>query len=249
MTRSNKGKRPQITFTSDFHELVVGDLIPGRCVLLYDPLRLAGGYDQSRPRYFNAFVRFHPSNQEWTCPMTVPARVPLQSMADSAAQGYVLETAFDIPKDCDQLEVWFAYHRPNGETRWDSDFGKNFWMRFPLNDVKTIQAIVHPPRQPVPGHDMFEVEVTSLACIESMVVRWRIGNQSREERRQSPLVSSAQGSSLKRWSLTGGGVTVPRNATVVFDLVYYVGGRKFTDDNQGRWYIADEQTKLETVPA
>jgi len=181
--------------------------------------------------------------------MTVPARVPLQSMADSAAQGYVLETAFDIPKDCDQLEVWFAYHRPNGETRWDSDFGKNFWMRFPLNDVKTIQAIVHPPRQPVPGHDMFEVEVTSLACIESMVVRWRIGNQSREERRQSPLVSSAQGSSLKRWSLTGGGVTVPRNATVVFDLVYYVGGRKFTDDNQGRWYIADEQTKLETVPA
>jgi hypothetical protein len=96
---------------------------------------------------------------------------------------------------------------------------------------------------------MLEVEVTSLFCVESMVVRWRMANLTKEQRRQSPLTSSAQDGSLKQWSMTGGGVMVPRNATIVFDLVYYVGGRKFTDDNQGQWYIADRKTKLESVPA
>jgi hypothetical protein len=26
---------------------------------------------------------------------------------------------------------------------------------------------------------------------------------------------------------------------VAFDVIYIVAGRKYTDDNQGRWYIAD----------
>jgi Family of unknown function (DUF6209) len=245
MNRLNKGKRPQITFTSDFHELVRGDLSSGQCVLCYDPLRLADGYDQSRPRDIKAFVRFHPSTQQWSDTMTVPPGVPLRMLADPAAQGYVLQTAFDIPKGCDELEAWFSYTRPNGETRWDSDFGKNYWLRFPLNDLKTIQAVVHPPRQTVPGQDLFEIEVTSVSFVESVEVRWRVANFPQEPRRQASLIFAAANPSLKRWSMSGGGVMVPRNATVLFDLVYYVAGHQSTDDNQGQWYIADRQTKLE----
>jgi hypothetical protein len=32
---------------------------------------------------------------------------------------------------------------------------------------------------------------------------------------------------------------VPVGAVVAYDLVYYVGDRKFTDDNQGRWYLSE----------
>ncbi|MBK7003097.1 MAG: hypothetical protein IPH35_25215 [Rhodoferax sp.] len=43
----------------------------------------------------------------------------------------------------------------------------------------------------------------------------------------------------KTWSTPAGGIPVPKGATVAFDVVYCVDGRVFTDDNQGRWYIAD----------
>jgi hypothetical protein len=179
--------------------------------------------------------------------MTVPAGIPLRMLADPSAQGFVLETSFPIPAGCDELEAWFSYNRPDGEMRWDSDFGRNFWIRFPLNDLKTIQAIVHAPWQTAPGHDVFEIQVSSLSCVDSMEARWRFANFPKEQRRHSPLIASAAGTP-KLWSMRGGGVMVPRHATVVFDLVYHVAGHKFTDDNQGQWYIAERQTKLEPMP-
>jgi hypothetical protein len=51
-----------------------------------------------------------------------------------------------------------------------------------------------------------------------------------------------QWSATKRAGSSGGNtaaLAVPKDAAVVFDLVYRVGGREFTDDNQGRWYLAD----------
>ena len=36
MERRGQGYKPKLIFTSDFHELVNGDLIPGPCLLRYD---------------------------------------------------------------------------------------------------------------------------------------------------------------------------------------------------------------------
>jgi len=210
---------------------------------------LVGVHDESRVRQIFANIRCHPSRDLWRGVMTVPAGIPLRMLADPSAQGFVLETTFPIPLACDQLEAWFSYTRPNGETRWDSDFGKNSWLRFPLHDLKTIQAVVHPPWQAAPGHDVFEIKISSLSSVDSMEARWRVANFPKEPRRQAPLTSSAHGTPMKLWSITGGGVMVPRHATVVFDLVYHVAGYKFTDDNQGQWYIAEQQNKLEPIAA
>ena len=55
LLRANQGSRPQITFTSDFHELVTGDLVPGPCALRYDPLRLVElGDDADEPHHIRA---------------------------------------------------------------------------------------------------------------------------------------------------------------------------------------------------
>src|SRR5271165_5910321 len=104
MTRSNRGKRPQITFTSDFHELVVGDLAPGPCVLRYDPLRLVAAVTHGRRLEVWSFIRFHPCGGGWEGVAGVPARVPLGLLADPAGQGYMLESSFTIPPGCDELE-------------------------------------------------------------------------------------------------------------------------------------------------
>ena len=54
-TPPEQGYKPKLIFTSDFHELVNGDLIPGPCLLRYDPHRvvpsdeIAGLPDTQRP--------------------------------------------------------------------------------------------------------------------------------------------------------------------------------------------------------
>jgi hypothetical protein len=39
------------------------------------------------------------------------------------------------------------------------------------------------------------------------------------------------------WAFPTNNIPAPKGATVVFNLVYYFGGPKSTDDNQGNWYV------------
>ena len=240
LLRANQGSRPQITFTSDFHELVTGDLVPGPCALRYDPLRLVElGDAADEPHHIRAYVRFHPSGAEWQGSMELPAGLPLADLADPTGQGFMLGTTFDIPEGTDELEVWFSCTHDGGATHWDSDFGKNHWLRFGLADLTIKSVKVKPAKTKAAAQDVLEVDLVTKAKIDSVSLRWRITSQQGSPRQITPLVVGSLTAAGKNWAAPFDGIPVPKGATIAYDVVYTVEGRTFTDDNQGRWYIAD----------
>ncbi len=237
--RQNKGYRPQITFTSDFHELVQGDLVPGPCVLRYDPLRLIElGDAANESHHIRAYVRFHPSGSEWQGVMELPAGLPLADLADITGEGIMLTSTFTIPEDCDELEVWFSCTHEDGHTHWDSDFGKNHWLRFGLADISIDSAKVKTTKKKTAVTDAFELSLTTTPKIDSVDIRWRMTNHPGSPRVITPLQATTKGGH-KQWATPKGGLPVAKDAVIAYDIVYHVEGRKHTDDNQGRWYIAD----------
>ncbi len=238
--RQNQGVRPEITFTSDFHELVLGDLLAGPCLLHYDPLRLVKlGDDAQGGRTIKAFARFHPGQGNWEGQLWLPAGLPLAAMADPCGQGLMLETTLEIPPGCDELEIWFSCTHGDGRTHWDSDFGRNHWIRFGLADLAIQSARVVPETGGGGLSSGLKVECSSVAKVEAVSLRWRLPSSKDSGRQITPLQPGGAGGLAKTWQTPAGGLPVPAGATVVFDLVYWVGGRAYTDDNQGRWYIAD----------
>ena len=238
--RQNAGARPQSTFTSDFHELVQGDLVPGPCVLRYDPLRLVTlGDAATENHHIRAHVRFHPVGVEWHCLLELPAGLPLADLADVTGQGFMLTTTFDIPAGCDALEVWFSCTHDDGQTHWDSDHGKNHWLRFGLADIAIKTAKVKPAVKKSAPQDALEFEFSTRPAVDSVNVRWCLANAPKAPRVVTSLVCAAATPAGKTWTAPEGGIPVPKGAVVSFDVVYNVEGRAYTDDNQGRWYIAD----------
>jgi hypothetical protein len=237
--RHNAGARPQLTFTSDFHELVQGDLVPGPCILRYDPLRLVTLGEAAAGRHeIRACVRFHPDGAEWQGKLELPAGLPLGDLADVCGQGFMLTATFDIPAGCDALEAWFSCIH-DGQTRWDSDHGRNHWLRFGLADVSIQGARVIPAKDLANPQDTLDFELGTSPKVDSVTVRWRSTNLPGASRVETPLVCAAATPDGKIWTAPAGGIPAPRGAVVAFDVVYRVGGRSYTDDNQGRWYIAD----------
>lgn len=238
--RHNAGSRPQITFTSDFHELVQGDLVPGPCLLRYDPLRLLElGDAQNNQHNIRAYVRFHPVGIEWQGVMALPAGIPLAEQADITGQGFMLTTQLNIPEGCDELEVWFSCSHDGGEIHWDSDHGKNHWLRFGLADLKLKTAKIKTSSKKALPQDALCFEFAAKPCVESVSVRWRITNAPNTTRVVTPLEHQSTTKTQAIWATPTEGIAVPKGAVVAFDITYTVRGRTFTDDNQGRWYIAD----------
>lgn len=238
--RQNQGSRPQITFTSDFHELVQGDLVPGPCVLRYDPLRLIElGDAADESHHIRAYVRFHPTGSEWQGVMELPAGAPLADLADITGNGFMLTTTFTIPEGCDELEVWFSCTHDDGKTHWDSDHGKNHWLRFGLADIAIDTAKVKTKKAKTSVNDTLEFALNTAEKIDSVEVRWRMTNHPGVPRKVTPLVPGATKGSRRQWTSPGDGIPVAKGAVIAYDIVYRVQDRTHTDDNQGRWYIAD----------
>ena len=241
LLRANQGRRPQITFTSDFHELVEGDLIAGPCVLRYDPLRLVSAETYPHDHHVSAHVRFHPNLGSWDGVMTLPAGVPLAVLADPAGQGFMLETVFTIPNGCQELEAWFSCTHDDGTVHWDSKMGRNYWLRFPLKDLEIRRAAN--VKKTGTGHDALELEIGSAAATERVDVRWRFTHPAGVPRKTTTLVAHSDREGRKIWNTPPGGIPIAEGATVVFDVVYTIGGHQFTDDNQGNWYLVENDRK------
>lgn len=239
MLRSRaKGQRPQIVFTSDFHELARGALQAGACVLRYDPHRIVPAEEISglpaTQRPINAHVRFHPTRAIWEGAMLFRPASRLIADNDPTGQGTMLEIDCPLPKGTDELECWFSYVDNGGQTQWDSDMGANFWVRFPAHDLTVrIGEII---ARPTHAFDLFKLEVESVPLVARIVVRWRYTNAINAARCVWPLVASPL-SDGKLWTLPEEGANVASNTPVAFDLVYTVSGHEYTDDNEGTWYV------------
>ena len=242
LTRRAKGHRPQIIFTSDYHELVRGDLIPGPCVLRYDPHRIVEATQiqwlPATGHPVTAHVRCHPSNEYLMRDMRFAPATRLLVDADPTGQGTMLETEFPIPDNCEELECWFSY-TANGVTRWDSEMGSNYWVRFPTHDFDIHRCELRTVPNAALGQ--LELEIESISDVEAIDIRWRYTQLAGQSRQQRALQSMTLESGRKQWSRTGGGIPVASGTTIAFDLVYAIRGHSFTDDNDGTWYVVGPQ--------
>lgn len=239
LIRRSEGRRPQLIFTSDFHELVRGDLLPGPCVLRYDPHRVVPPQEiaamPATQRPVTVSFIFHPAGGTWTGEMRFPPASRLVVEYDPTGQGTMLETEFPLPDGCEEVECWFSYVDDNGATHWDSAGGANHWLRFPAHDFDIRRAEII--AQPNEALDQLIIEVASVPAVETVALRWRYTQLTSLPRQQRALESTDTTDGRKLWTAPGGSIPVASGTPLVFDLVYTVGGHEFTDDNQGTWYV------------
>lgn len=242
LKRRGQGQRPQIVFTSDFHELVRGDLLAGPCVLRYDPHRIVPADEipslPATQKPITAQVRLHPGGELWAGAMRFEPASRLIVDQDPTGQGTMLEIECPMREGRDELECWFSYSDNAGQPLWDTSWGRNFWMRFPTHDLNFRSAqIIAQSDQPF---DHLKLEVESIPSVDAMSVRWRYTNAVNDDRQERPLSAEVVGGKTL-WTLSAENANTASNTPLAFDLVYHVGGHTFTDDNQGTWYIVSRR--------
>src|SRR5262249_29501308 len=138
---------PRLTFTRDFHELLRGDLAPGRVVTLrYDPARIAHddpGYvfgDPARP--IVAHATFRPGDTPESRTLISRCGRLEHPDIDSTGNGDMLETEIAVPEDAREFELWFSYASPDRGMFYDNDHGANFHFGFPRRQVRVIAGDV-----------------------------------------------------------------------------------------------------------
>jgi hypothetical protein len=134
----------------------------------------------------------------------------------------------------DEIECWFSYSDAAGGTFWDSRSGHNYWVRFPTHDLTLRNVEI--AAQTAQPFDRFELDVESIPEVDSMSVRWRYMTAIGDARQARPLSAAMEGAK-KLWTLSTENANVSSNTPLAFDLVYNIGERAYTDDNQGTWYI------------
>lgn len=251
LKKSYIGKPAQITFTSDFHELVTGDLRPGWSVTLrYDPRRIVPASEQyvfgdpNRP--ISAHFRFRHDSPVLS--QTLASTVGLLSLPhyDIAGQGSILTTTVTVPTDAERLVVWFSFQASSGETIYDSDMGANFYFRFPSIDIHILDAIV--VSDPAIPTSVFTLRLSTVDTVESISVRFRIVGDAKFGKSEMHLIKTDQkdpdGRSI--WSISG--VAIPYRSTVQFKIFYWINGVRHKDDNGGHYFFAPEPP-VEKMPA
>jgi hypothetical protein len=207
----------------------------------YDPWRIVPRsevlYLPASQRPVQAHINFYPMGGFWEGELRLRPGTAIEPVPDPTGQGTMLRGEFLLPAGCEELECWFSYVDDAGQTHWDSAMGANFWLRFPAHDLNLLRGAV--VKLPGEGVDRLEVELESIPAVETIDLRWRFTQPADQPRRQCALISSAARDTHKGWTTPVGGVPVPSGATVVFDLVYTVGGHKYTDDNEGTWFLAE----------
>lgn len=243
MRRRYLGQAPQISFTSDFHELLVGDLQPGTGLKLrYDPDRLSPppSYKFAEPR-FPVFAKARFLENGAVTVLTLTGLLTSTPDRDPTGQGSMLTGTLDVPRDAQFVELWFEGHMPDG-THWDSDYGQNFWFRFPYADLQVTATVLRRD-----ALARFRVEVTSVNEVERVAVRFvDLTRGATEAPREEPLQLTALTEERRRlWTYE---TSVDSSALIRFKLYYWIVGRRFKDDNSGQYYLADHPDLVERAP-
>jgi len=250
LKRREAAKPAQITFTNAFHELVTGDLRPGHPVVLsYDPFRLVPKSDPymfgdpSRPVV--AFVQFRDNEPPLPIALHSPGGIIHHPDKDPSGQGSMLKVRLVVPADADHLSVWFSFMSASGAVVYDSDYGKNFNFSFPGRDVTVLSATVEKTPAPRPG--TFSVRVAAAPRVESVSVWYHRASDMTGRENEVRLEKTGETDEQDRsiWSVTG--VSVPDSVILRFKVYYWIGGRRFKDDNTGHYYLAP-QPEPEDIP-
>lgn len=246
MERSLSAQPATLSFTSDFHELLRGCLLPGRDVRLrYDPLRIIPPEDSyvfgDPARPVTAHLRFGaPGNLSVTLESAVgmlPDRQP-----DITGEGPMLTATVDVPPDASELEVWFSFEGADG-TVHDSDGGVNFHFGFPRAQISVIKADV------IRGTaaDHFTLEVCAVGDIHRLEARIHPAKHGAFPSFNADLEPAGDiGEGLRLWILKD--VSVIVGQILRFKLYYWIGDIRYKEDNDGLYYLAPAPPQMK-VPA
>jgi hypothetical protein len=208
-------------------------------VIRYDPLRIMAAEEvewlPATQRPIVAHCRQHPAGQVWEGAMRFSPGGRLIADFDPTGGGTALEVEFPLEPGTDEVECWFSYVDGSGDTRWDSEMGANYWLRFPTHDLEYRTAAIE--ARPKEALDLFHLEVESIEAVESATVRWRSTTALNDARYEHPLAAGASAGGRKLWTLPADRAGVVSDSPIAFDVVYTVGGHKFTDDNDGSWHV------------
>jgi len=249
--RRDADKPAQIIFTSDFHEVVTGDLRPGHHVVLsYDPKRIVPREqpyvfgDPNRP--IEAFVQFRDGEPATNAVLESPSGILVEPDEDITGQGSMLKARFMVPDEADLVIVWFSYLSTSGAMLYDNDHGTNYYFGFPSRDIAVLSAtVVSDPQTPYSG---FAVSIAAAKSVEAMSVRFRSVSDPKAEGNEVKLEKTGQSDDHGRpiWSVAG--VAVPYRSVVRFKVFYWIGGLRYKDDNGGRYYLAPQPPAEEVPP-
>ena len=241
--RYNAGEPASIVFTSDFHELLKGELLPGNfCGISYDPLRIAppecGFIHGSTEHPVVAHVLFAPGGIPLQIVLTSEAGILRNPVESISGQGSMLCGAFQVPADAAGISIWFTYVDAAGHIHYDSDYGKNYNFRFATLDITLRQAVVtSDPQTPYSG---FGVEVAAIPSVTAVGVRFNVVNNPDFKKVDIPLTDTGNTDDTGKriWSVFG--VAVPYQSIVRFKLFYVIEGVRYKDDDSGRYFIAPQ---------
>jgi hypothetical protein len=237
MERTFSARAANLTFTLDFHELLRGDLAPGKTVRLrYEPLRIVPkdeGYvfgDPTRP--VTAHARFGGRDQiELVLTSSVgmqPDRTP-----DPTGDGNMLVATLDVPLDARELELWFSFESRSHGTIYDSDYGVNFHFGFARHQIEVIGADVRTSK----GQGAFKLEVRAVVDVDRVAARIHsaeLGSFPSFDLELEPSKNSS--GEWRNWLAAN--IPVPAGAKVRFKLYYWIGGIRYKEDNDGLYYLA-----------
>jgi len=246
--RSFPGLPPRITFTSDFHELVRGDLRPGVSVLLrYDPARIvprSQSYAFGDPEHrIVAHVMFPPHDRVVSVRLQSPIGIRDHPDIDATGDGDMLVGSLHIADGANSMVVWFSQDGPYGPTNYDSDYGRNFHFGFPLQSVVVIEASVATERSS--RRTVFALTVAAAPNICRVVVRLRTGTGLPASELYLRRTGTTIANGWVLWELDA--VEVPASAAVRYKLYYWMDHIRYKDDNNGLYYMA-YQGEPEQVP-
>jgi hypothetical protein len=233
--RAFEDKGAQITFTKDFHETVMGDLLPGKdFIIYYDADRLP----QERSTYNGlpawsivAYVKFSPSDQPKSFPLESETGIVTTKRTPLPEGGTMMKTQVRVPANAQEVILWFVNSGRSGAVYYDSDYGRNYTFRFVSRDIRVLSAtVVSDPQTPYSG---FGVEVSAAPEISQVSVHFTVLNNPVPF---SGTVALQKTGSDNIWSASG--IGVPYRAVIRFEILYVVDGSTYTDDNHGQGYLA-----------
>jgi hypothetical protein len=240
---------PELIFTRDFREYIRGRFRPGlTATIRYDPYRVVpsdDGYrfgDPERPVVVH--LQCKESGPVIDVTLGSPAGIPDCIPSADYERSPKLHGEVVIPGDAAWVSVWFTYHGAGGRVFYDSNFGKNFRLRFYRDEIEVLQTdVIDDPGQPL---GRFVCRVAANRCVQRVIARYRVVNQppvapDTSVDLQHTGESDEHGHPI--WETHD--VIVPKDAVIAYDLVYFADDRAFKDNNQGNYFLACDPRKRE----
>ena len=231
-----------MTFTRDFREFIRGAFWPDvEATIRYDPYRVVppgDGYhfgDPARPVV--AHLQFNEGGP--VTDITLVSLIGESSHISAWTERRVpmLHGELTIPEDADWVTIWFSYMSSTGRKIYDSNWGKNYRLRFYREEIKILDSFVR--NQAAMPLNEFVCRIAAGHDVDRVIARYRIVNVKPEtpvtsvDLHRTDLVDK---DGLAIWETRG--VFVPNDAVIAYDIIYFVAGRPFKDDNEGAFFLA-----------